>query len=316
MIDPIPSGAGRVLDEGLLCYLAARTPWGPHLTPLVYAAHGSRLWVTTSRRSVKARAWRTDPSVGGLVRAGDRALAFVGSVRAHDLLDPATWVASARSAPAITLAAGVFTVRNARFFAGYAVDAPRVPLAWSPPGRVFAEIRLRSAALFGDGIGRRWGVRTRRVRGEPTFRARRSAMDPLEGVPDDVRELVGGGGEAALALEGPGGVWVVPARWAIDRATLYAAVSDAALALVGGGPALSGAIAVDHASSWRAREMAGAMVRGRAEVFAPVELRSGRRSAARLMGGMGVDPARGILVRMIPSRVVWWRGWSGGTVVP
>jgi hypothetical protein len=316
VIDPIPNEAHRVLEEGLFCYLAARTRWGPHLTPLVYAVHSSRLWVTTSRRSVKARVWRTDPSVGGLVRAGGRAIAFVGSARTHDLLDPGTWLASARSAPAITLAAGAFTRRNARFFAGYAVDAPRIPFAWSPPGRVFTELRMDSAAVLADGIVRRWGIRKREVHGGSAFRVPRDRVHPLEGVPDDVRDRVGDAGDAALALDGPGGLWVVPARWTIDRATLYAGVAEGALGLAGGGPTLPGAIVLDHASTWRARAMEGAMVRGDAHVLVPRRLRSGRASAARLLEGMDLEPTRSVLVSMTPSRIVWWRGWSAGTVVP
>ena len=52
----IPVTARRTLEEGVLCYLGVRTPDGPHVTPVVYALDGSRLWVTTARTSVKARA--------------------------------------------------------------------------------------------------------------------------------------------------------------------------------------------------------------------------------------------------------------------
>ena len=61
----------EVLDRGQFCAVAAMTPRGPHCTPLVFANSGARLWLTTSRRSVKARAWRTDPSVAGLVRSDE-----------------------------------------------------------------------------------------------------------------------------------------------------------------------------------------------------------------------------------------------------
>ena len=61
----IPASARSVLERGTICHLAARTAHGPHLTPVVFAYQRGRLWVTTSRNSVKARAWRRDPSVAG-----------------------------------------------------------------------------------------------------------------------------------------------------------------------------------------------------------------------------------------------------------
>ena len=74
------------------------------------------------------------------------------------LLDPESWGRSFRESPAIALAAARYTRKNARFFAGYAVDANHVPLAWTPPGRVFAELRIeRSAMIEGDRIASAWG---------------------------------------------------------------------------------------------------------------------------------------------------------------
>src|SRR5207302_7521371 len=142
LIRPLPDAAAAVLRDGVLCYLGSAHPSGPHVTPVVFAVHGSRLWVTTSRRSVKARTWRSDPRVGGVVRAGDRALAFTGRVVTFDLLDPGSWPRSVLRAPALSLAATAFSRKNARFFAGYAIDAYRVPLAWTPPGRLFASVEL------------------------------------------------------------------------------------------------------------------------------------------------------------------------------
>ncbi|MEO8501825.1 MAG: pyridoxamine 5'-phosphate oxidase family protein [Vicinamibacteria bacterium] len=45
-----------VLEEGPFCAVATMTPRGPHCTPLVFAYSSGRLWLTTSRGSVKARA--------------------------------------------------------------------------------------------------------------------------------------------------------------------------------------------------------------------------------------------------------------------
>ena len=72
----IPVTARRTLEEGVLCYLGVRTPDGPHVTPVVYALDGSRLWVTTARTSVKARVVRAGSEVAGLVRSGDVVVCF------------------------------------------------------------------------------------------------------------------------------------------------------------------------------------------------------------------------------------------------
>src|SRR5438105_2026449 len=188
LTQPLHPEARRILDEGSFCYLAARTRGGPHLTPLVYSVWASRLWVTTARRSVKARTWKRDPAAGGLVVGGGGALVFRGSARTRDLLDPTTWLSSAVAAPTISLAAVSFARRNARFFAGYAVDAPRIPLAWSPPGRVFTEVRLEAAAVLGDGPEHRWGELGGPVRSRTSFHQSRSRRRPLAGVPADVAE--------------------------------------------------------------------------------------------------------------------------------
>ena len=80
----------EVLVRGTLCHLAAVTARGPHVTPVVYVAHAGRLWATTARRTVKARAWRRDPATAGLVILEDQAVAFRGDVTTFDILDPAT----------------------------------------------------------------------------------------------------------------------------------------------------------------------------------------------------------------------------------
>src|SRR5207249_3353594 len=216
---PVPRAARRVLEEGVLCHLAVRTPWGPHLTPVVFVLDGGRLWLTTSRRSVKARTWKDDPFIGGLVVTGDRAVSFHGRVRTYDALDPLSWPAATVAGPRLVSAATKFSLKNARFFAGYAVDARRVPLAWTPPGRVFARIDLSAGWLLSipDGsVLERWGERTGRRR--TSFRASFEPLGrtrPLDlRVPRDVRSAGGPGGQAPLALdEGIGPPVVLPARW-------------------------------------------------------------------------------------------------------
>ena len=172
-----------VLEDGRFCAVAASTPGGPHCTPLVFAYSGGRIWLTTSRRSVKARAWRLDPSVAGVVRSGDLAVTFTGTVKTYDALDKRTWAAAVAGATSIARATAGFSRKNARFFAGYAFDARQVPLAWTPPGRVFVGVDVeRTALLDADGVqeGRgRWGGRGRLPRDVPALDGgRRSVRHP------------------------------------------------------------------------------------------------------------------------------------------
>jgi len=140
----------EVLEQAPFCAVASSTPRGPHCTPLVFAYSGGRVWLTTSRRSVKARAWKLDPSVAGLVRFGELSVTFTGTVHAYDALDRSTWGPAVASATSIARAGAGFSKKNAKFFAGYAFDARQVPFAWTPPGRVFVGIDLERTALLGE----------------------------------------------------------------------------------------------------------------------------------------------------------------------
>jgi len=280
----------------------------------VYAVWDDALWVTTARRSVKARAWRADRHVAGLVRTPAGSVVFGGTVRPYDLLDPATWWSSVANAPGITAAALAFTRRNARFFAGYAVDARKVPLAWTPPGRVFARVDVDRAAVVEHGVVRTWGRFDRGLRSHSAFRTPKARRDPLDGVPEEVRGRVGTGGDAALAVDGPRGPLVLPARWALDGGSVHAVVPGTTLRLAGPEADCPAALTVDHASRWRASAMAGVLVQGEGSVFASDRLRSGAPAAAAVAERAGASPKGTAVIRLRVDRVVWWRGWSSGTV--
>jgi hypothetical protein len=252
--------------------------------------------------------------VGGLVRAGDRALAFAGRVTAYDLLEPFTWPRSVLHAPTLTKAAAAFTAKNARFFAGYAVDAYRVPLSWTPPGRVFAGIGMdRLAVLEGDRVERTWGSMGGRADSATTFRAS-AAADPFEAVPPHVREAVGDGGDAVLALHAGANPSIVPAQWVFARNAVYAVMPAEVLSLARGGPDIPVGLVVDRASQWRAAAMTGVLIQGTGRIHRLARLRSGRKSAAAIAARAGVDPDDAALVHVQPARIVWWRGWDSGTV--
>jgi nitroimidazol reductase NimA-like FMN-containing flavoprotein (pyridoxamine 5'-phosphate oxidase superfamily) len=317
VIEVVPAPIRRILEEGAFCHLASLTPTGPHVTPMVFASAAGRVWVTTSRGSVKARAWRRDPRVAGLVRSADRAAAFTGTVTTYDLLDTGTWTRSLAQGPVLALAGFRFTQKNARFFAGYAVDAHHVPLAWTPPGRVFAELRLERTAILESGrVASAWGDWGDAVEGVERFRAARAGESPLAGVPERIRDGLGESGEGALALGTGEGPIVLPVRWAIDGGGAYAVAPSETLALAAPSRAPSVALQVDLPSSWRARAMMGAMIRGHGQVGVVSALASGGGSAARIARLAGVEPSDAALVGIRPATVVWWRGWTSGTSRP
>jgi len=311
-----PGEMTRILERGSFCHVATLASRRPHVTPMVFAFSGGRLWVTTSRGSVKTRAWARDAAVAGLVRDGDVALSFVGRAEAFDLLDADTWGRAVRETPALAAATVRFTRKNARFFAGYAVDARHVPLSWTPPGRVFVQISIERAAVVGDeGVRETWGDWPSGLVARERFRASRTGSDSLAGLPVEVRGPLRDRGVGALAILGRGSLVVLPVQWAVDGPMLLAALPEAVVALAGcDSPEVSVALALDRASWWRARRMIGAMVQGTGEVFALERLVSGARSADACAELAGADPHRAALVRIRPGRVVWWHGWTSGTV--
>ena len=305
-----------VLGRADFCHVATTTPSGPHVTPMVFTVAGDRLWVTTARGSVKARGWARGPRVGGVVRHGREAVAFIGEATPYDVLDVRSWGRSLRETPTLALASLRFTRKNARFFAGYAVDAHRVPLAWTPPGRVFAELRVERSVLIRDDIVvRSWGAWGASVPSHERFRGVRTGAEPLAALPSDIREDLGGRGKGVLALEGEDGVVALPSTWIVSGAGLYAVLPEPTLALAGlGAPRVAAALVADRPSWWRARNMVGAMARGRGDVFVEEGLASGARSAAAVAREAGVGPGDAAVVRVKPDSLVWWRGWSSGTV--
>ncbi len=306
----LSTAVGDVLTNGAFCVVATATPDGPHATPLVFVSSGGRIWLTTSRRSVKARSWHHDPSVAGLVRHGDLAVTFTGTTKAYDALDRATWGDAVAGATSIARATATFSRKNARFFAGYAFDAKQVPLAWTPPGRVFVGVDLERTALLDEaGIqeGRgRWAGETSSY---PTFRRSSAAPDPFASLPAGIVGQVGREGVGALAIGGARGIVVVPVHWRAESQALYAGLPAETLALAGADLDTSVALTIDRPSVWRARDMVGAMVQGIGESFVVGDLGSGAKTAGTIAAGLGGDA----LVRISPRRVVWWEGWSSGS---
>ncbi|MGH2710752.1 MAG: hypothetical protein ACRDH9_06060 [Actinomycetota bacterium] len=309
----LPSAARRVLNEGTLCYLGAPSAAGPHLTPVVFVLDGDRVWGTTGRNTTKAKLWRRDPMAGGLIGFKGSWLSFRGAVTLYDALDPSTWPASLRRGPRVASASVRFTIKNARFFAGYARDATHVPFAWTPPGRVVFSVELESGAVIEEErVSRRWGAWGKTIEGSKSFRLATPGLAP-DVLPADVRELLERPGQATVALQGADGPVVLPARWSGERGTMWASLSAETLSL--GGPRVAGkaSLVVDQASEWRAAKMRGVMFRGLATAYVTSEVRSGRAELKSQVHGL---TERSAAIRIRPRTAVWWSGWASGTVRP
>jgi hypothetical protein len=312
----LPPAAREVLTRGVLCYLAAPSPSGPHVTPVVFVLDGDRLWGTTSRGTTKAGRWRVDPVAGGLVRAGEHALVFRGVVMLYDALDPSTWPDSLARAPRVARASLKFTVKNARFFAGYTRDVARVPLAWTPPARVLFSVDIDAGALLeNDRVTERWGTWGRQVAGHRAYR-RLAATLPRSRLPDGIRDLVGRTGGGTLGLDGRHGPVVLPARWTRSAEIFLAVVPRRMMALAGGAEDRPASLVIDQTSSWRASRMRGVLLRGDAAVFDLGEVGHGRRALADALSAIDPLPDHPAVVRLRPRSAVWWAGWSSGTVRP
>ena len=304
--------ARTILNEGTLCYLAAPSPAGPHVTPVVFVLDGGRIWGTTGRRTTKAKLWRSEAVAGGLVGLGERWLAFQGPVTMYDALDPGTWPASLLRGPRVASASVRFTMKNARFFAGYARDVTRVPLAWTPPGRVVFSIDVTSGALLaGRTVLERWGPWGEGVVGLKSFRPATPGLSE-ELLPEDLRPMLKRPGEGVVGIPTGAGPVVLPAHWGGGHGSFFVRLPATILSLAGNGKANGdAALVVDQASRWRAAKMRGVLLRGPASVYRSSDLKAGRRELREAAGELADDDA---VVRIRPRSVVWWRGWASDTV--
>jgi len=123
---------------------------------------------------------------------------------------------------------------------------------------------------------------------------------------------VGGEGTGTLALDGESGLAVLRVPWRRNarEGTYEAIVPVRVLELANAGPDVPAALTVDHASQWRASEMKGMLLQGTASLFSPERTLRGR---GQLLERLGDRPGSS-LVRLRPDRVVWWEGWTSGSI--
>jgi hypothetical protein len=314
------SEAGRqVLDAGRFCYLSATTEHGPHVTPVVFVFDGNSVWATTARGTAKARAWKSDPTCAGLVLHSGKAVAFRGTVARFDAFDTSTWSAGVRRAPDLMRAAARYTLKNARYFAGYARDIRNLPLSWTPPARLMISVELEAAVVLDLEMGTvedKWGRWGNRTAGRSTFRLLRGSELPGESSFREVRKGLGSSGRGALALQGSAGRVVLPAAWAraASEGAYYAVLPRSFLALAGASLGSTAALVADRTSPWRAARMRGVLMQGEPEALVPGDLRSGRAALLAKAARGGPLPSDPAVVRLRPHRAMWWKGWASGTV--
>ena len=304
----------QVLAQGPFCAVASSTPRGPHCTPLVFAYSGGRVWLTTSRGSVKARAWKIDPGVAGLVRFGEL-VRLVHRHRARVRRARPEHVGAGRGGRARSPARGAgFSKKNAKFFAGLRVRrAPGAVRVDASGARVRGHRPRRTALLGEDGVqeGRgRWGGE---ALSHTTFRSTKGTDDPLAPLPSDVRSELGSRGvrrSRSAATEGPSSC---RRDGRVDGGSLYAALPAETF-----GARRRGARCAPSRSRWTTPPRGA---RGTWSV-------PWSRAPARSTCWTGWAPARrprarwpprsipeaGALVRIAPARVVWWKGWSSGSL--
>src|SRR6185436_5000687 len=106
-----------------------------------------------------------------------------------------------------------------------------------------------------------------------------------------------------LAIEGIDGCAALPVAWGVEGSTLCATTSEEVLGLAGATSSRPRvALGIDRPSSWRARNMIGAMARGEGDVSVIRCLGSGAGSARRAVASVDPDlePADAALVTIRP----------------
>jgi hypothetical protein len=207
-------------------------------------------------------------------------------------------------------------MKNARFFFGYAIDAYRVPLAWAPPGRVFAGVEMaqgRVLDLAQGAVVDGWGEWPRVLHAAASFAAPPASYDSRAidaALPPEILHAIGEAGDGVLAVQaGRSSLSVVPGSWERIGGGYEARLARPFAELTGAGPGSCAALTVDRASSWRAAEMRGVLLRGSVEPFVPGITTRGATALRRRVGDGDA------LFRLAIERAVWWEGWSSGTVV-
>ena len=277
--------ASDILGRASIGMLALRSGRLPLVNPAVFSFAGGSVWMTTSRYAAKTIIARRDPRAAFLVDGGTRAVLLRGMA---DVLDPFNIPSQVRAffeGPGYALGMAAYALRNAPFFAGYALDLARLPREWMPYNRVVLRLRLTDADL---------------VEGAP-FPQAQAARVPA--VPAEVsRRLAGVSRGYACWIEG--GLPVLrPAFWEVDRGQVSVAPTSGRPR--SGSP---GALVVESHHRFRPSLMVGACVRG---AFTPPV------DGAAIAERYGIAPSEvPLVIDLKVERVTSWRGFQITTAVP
>ena len=277
--------ASSVLGKTSIGMLALRSGRLPLVNPAVFSFAGGSLWMTTSRYAAKTIIAKRDPRAAFLVDGGSKAVLLRGALEVFDPLSLSNDIRAILDGPGYFLGMAGYALRNAPFFAGYALDIMRLPREWMPYNRVVLRLRLSDADT---------------VAGAP-FPAAQAARVPA--VPAEVsRRLAGVSRGYACWIEG--GMPVVrPAFWEVDHGRVTVAPTS-------GRPRAgsSGALVVESHHRFRPSLMVGACVRG---TFAASN--DGDAIAERYGMRLAEVPP---VIDLKAERVTSWRGFAITTAVP
>ena len=271
---------------GMLALRAGRAARGaPLVNPAVFSFAQGSLWMTTSRYAAKTIIARRDPRAAFLVDGESTALHLRGSLEVFDPLSLSGQVRAMLDGPGYFLGMAAYALKNAPYFAGYALDLARLPRAWLPYNRVILRLRLSHADI---------------IEAAP-FPAAQAARVPA--VPADVsRRLAGVSRGYACWVEGATPV-IRPAYWDVER-------GEISVAPVSGRPRPggAGAVVIEAHHRFRPSLMVGACLRGTFER---------EEDAEAIAERYGMDPEDvPRTVTMRAQRVTAWRGFSVTTAVP
>jgi len=290
--------------------LLAATPWadiavetrtGPHVTPAAFAAAGGRLWVVSSRRSLRVGAVRRTGRASALVRNGDRSLVVSGAAEVLSVWRRKEMAALLSGSLPAARAATAYTRRNATLvLAGFVTDLLMGTGDPTVYDRVLVSIEAERGMLVeGTEVRETWGRWRRPGRAAPTTATASNGASPalpldalIADVPATVVESISRALVATVGLSTPAGPLALPA---LDTPGESGRVHlpTAALAVAGLNGHAPACITVHESPGRRPSRFRGMVLRGEAHLL--------RRGAARTALQLETD------------RVSWWSGFESGT---
>src|SRR5579884_3643906 len=274
--------------------VAVDTARGPHITPAAFAAAGGRLWVVSSRRTLRVRSVRRRHHASVLVRHGSRSVVISGSADVLSFWRPSETVGIVMNSGHVARAAATYALRNSRLLlGGFLRDMIAGVGDLTVYDRVLVAIEPeRGMLLDGDALLHTWG-RWRRVRAQGSRRPLR--VPPLEdlvaGLPDTVLDALDRPQSASLGWSTPTGAVALPALQA--SADGHVQVPAAAFDAAGAARRAPACVTFHNSDSLRPSGFRGVILRGEGHVL--------RRGAGRT--AVAVDA----------ERVSWWSGFRSGT---